>query len=377
MSPYAPIRLREEDWWQFARQVGVEGFVTPNGMISGNLTDLIMSSLIAPKMRAIGNLSTGSPEDQYALGQTFVKLLVQRHWVPFVAQYELNGRQIFDLNDEVVSLLGKTDITDCTLQEWNPPYDCFFVRFGKQELIKLPFDSGFEYLDGAFIAVTPWGEPGGPKRRLKIGLTTVKDDGSGVMMPGYFIDFTPDEQLMNVPEAIESFLKRKFSDLDDDEGDGPNHAAIVALRKEELTESAELLRQSTALVVNALYYIESIGSTKDLSPGRDVPPELHVKWEQTPLIRRHKLTRRFTSEGYALVRMMGDEFQHSGAAVDDSRADVSTHWRRGHWRRQPHGPQLMMRKRVWIRPVLVNPARPHDDLPGHIYSVGGRDISVH
>ena len=33
---------------------------------------------------------------------------------------------------------------------------------------------------------------------------------------------------------------------------------------------------------------------------------------------------------------------------------VQSHWRRGHWRMHRHGPQLLLRKRILIKPVLVN-----------------------
>lgn len=32
---------------------------------------------------------------------------------------------------------------------------------------------------------------------------------------------------------------------------------------------------------------------------------------------------------------------------------MKAHWRRGHWRNQPHGPQLSLRKNVFIKPIMV------------------------
>jgi hypothetical protein len=42
----------------------------------------------------------------------------------------------------------------------------------------------------------------------------------------------------------------------------------------------------------------------------------------------------------------------------------AVHWRRGHWRRQRHGPKLREVKRVFIAPVLVNGARYAGDVAG-------------
>jgi hypothetical protein len=375
LSPYAPMRLRGEEWWKFGAQAGQHGFVTRNGQIAGDLPELIMSNLIAPTMAAATKLAKSEGSEEH-LGQLLAKLLQHRHWVPLVAQYNLSGKQIFDLSDNIVTMLRNTDVADCTLQDWHAPYDAFFVRFGKQDDMKLPFDDGHEYLDGAFVAVTPW-TVDGPEFRLKIGLTTVKDDGSGVMMPGYFIDFTPEEQRLSPHEAIDAFIARKFADLDADEDKSERNLALIQTRKGEWEEGAALLKKATELVINCLFYIESIGADKELAPGRDVPPALHVKWEQTPLARRFKVAQKFASEGYTMVRLMGEEVQQGSSAPGTGRMDVRTHWRRGHWRRQSHGPQKSLVKRVWIRPVLVNPATAHDDLPGHVYAVGGSGTSVH
>lgn len=51
--------------------------------------------------------------------------------------------------------------------------------------------------DGAFVARTPY-EGGG--HRLESGFTTVHEDGSGVQLPGYFVDLIPPEQRMALPD---------------------------------------------------------------------------------------------------------------------------------------------------------------------------------
>ena len=45
---------------------------------------------------------------------------------------------------------------------------------------------------------------------------------------------------------------------------------------------------------------------------------------------------------------------HSGPTTENSEETRRPHWRRGHWKMQPHGPALALRKRIFIKPVLVN-----------------------
>jgi hypothetical protein len=46
---------------------------------------------------------------------------------------------------------------------------------------------------------------------------------------------------------------------------------------------------------------------------------------------------------------------NSTVASTESTRDVSTHWRRGHWRNQPIGEKRQDSKLIWIRPSLINP----------------------
>ena len=53
------------------------------------------------------------------------------------------------------------------------------------------------------------------------------------------------------------------------------------------------------------------------------------------------------------VRLHNTESRGSGEAVPATGREVATHWRRGHWAMQPHGPGRTERKRIFRKPVLV------------------------
>lgn len=372
LSPYAPIRYRTVSWWEFSRQVAREKFVLTDGRIAGNLPDLIMEELIQPLTRAMAEQVAVLPEAGEIMGAFVAKAMDFRHWVPLAAQYELCGRQIFDLTDVLVEMLSQTDIGECTLEDWHAPYDTFFVRFGRQDSMRVPFENGFEYLDGAFVGVTPWNDPSRPERRIKFGFTTVRKDGTGMTMPGYFIDLNPDEQKMPLLEAIDASIARRIADISGvDERDSDR--ALTEHRRDLMRDGATIMKQALSLVVNALFFIESAdgkGKTNVVEPGRDTPPDLMVLWNQEPPQKRQKLRSRLIAEGYAFVRMMGKELEPArGVSVPGG--TVKPHWRRGHWRQQRYGPNLSKAKRLWIKPTMINADHPHDDMPGHIYTFGG------
>lgn len=58
----------------------------------------------------------------------------------------------------------------------------------------------------------------------------------------------------------------------------------------------------------------------------------------------------------------------AAAAPESTWRKVRPHWRRGHYRMQPHGPQRQQRRLLWIRPTLVHPE--HDvEPPAAVYDV--------
>lgn len=367
MSPYAPVRYRDTFWWRFSMDAAKHGAISPKGMIASDLPNRIMQFLCQPTVAEIGKQCQGHPDGPTIMLQVMAKVLEFRHWVPLAGQYEACGRQIFDLSDSLVDMLAVTDIGDCTLEGWNAPYDAFFVRFGPQSEIKLPFDDGFEYLDGAFVAVTPSGDTPG-ERRIKFGFTTVHQDGRGVEMPGYYLDLTPAEQAMPILDGVALSIERRLASMRNP-SDAPT--ALDDYRRDMLEEGQELMRQAILLLVNALFYIESIHTkAKDIpvEPGRDTPVPQVVEWAQAQPAKRAKLRSKMTADGYVLVRLLGKELQESNGPKTGH--SVRAHWRRGHWRQQRVGPLRSEVVRRWIKPTMVNAENGHDELPGHLYVVG-------
>ncbi|MDJ1167692.1 hypothetical protein QHI69_37880 (plasmid) [Burkholderia gladioli pv. gladioli] len=52
-----------------------------------------------------------------------------------------------------------------------------------------------------------------------------------------------------------------------------------------------------------------------------------------------------------------DELRHEPSSGHDAHREVRGHWRRPHFKMQPHGPQRSLRKLVFIGPTVVRPDR--------------------
>ena len=57
---------------------------------------------------------------------------------------------------------------------------------------------------------------------------------------------------------------------------------------------------------------------------------------------------------WASPNWIGKNYKVSGSEyLGGSHSSPRMHWRRGHWRHQPHGPQLTLRKDIWLEPMMV------------------------
>jgi hypothetical protein len=375
ISAYAPIRLREQPQYLFARAEARDGAITAEGTIASDLHARIQETLIKPSMQMALETCYSEKFDDSAIATAIAKFLSYSDWVPLIGQYERCGKQIFDLHDSLTEMLGHTDLGECTLEDLHLPYSCFYIHFGKLLDVKHVFDSAegtYAYMDGVFVALSPWDEEG--NCRIKMGLSTVHEDGTGVMYPGLFIDLLPEERKMPVLLGIESALARRHKAHQADADSTETYMAIMRRAQDDDEDAAETLRKAASLVINALFYIESLRENlPSAGPGRDTPPSLMAKWSTANPRQRQKQRSALLADGYALVHLVGGEIEAQSTTATTG-ASRKVHWRRGHWRQQPYGEHKLLRRRTWIKPVLVGAADAATvETPGHIYLAPGSD----
>lgn len=114
-------------------------------------------------------------------------------------------------------------------------------------------------------------------------------------------------------------------------------------------EDAACLKPLLELLIKTLIFINS-----DLSTRRNITNRADLEKQLNGLknpAKRRKLQRKlYAAQDYILI---------SSAAVlgyvgaGGSSAGKSTHWRRGHFRNQPHGEGLSQVKVIWIQPTLI------------------------
>lgn len=362
-SPYAPIALRDELWWQVGRRAAQRGDVGADGTsYDEGIRQDALRVLYAPNLGDLLESQTPTKEARDAHEQW----AAMEDLPAVIGQYELHGRQIFDFSSGLVQMLQNTDIRDCSFQNLQLPYPAFYMHFGRLAGIEIQGPTGEpEYIDGAFIAHAQDEND----QFLKFALSRVDQSGVRIRRPLHYTSLPADAMRLPVQQAIDVGVEYFF--------DGSSQSSLPGwvsdFWEERRRTAGKAAIAALPLIVNGLFYLENPPRPHRVALGAATPAEVVAQWERTSSARRRKLQSKLTADGYTLVHLVGEEIAHRGNGSGSG--TVAPHWRRGHWREQAHGEGLSLRKRILIKPVLVNArsASHPMDVPGHVYKTGKGD----
>lgn len=142
---------------------------------------------------------------------------------------------------------------------------------------------------------------------------------------------------------------------------------------EDLSSKEPLFLRALNLIINCLFYLAAEPDDVHLDWELDIPPGVRLKLaEATKPGAIKTLENTLKNAGYSKVRFLGQKFARSalGIAIERSALagkTLSTHFRRGHFRRQPYGPESSLRKTIFVAPTMVNADK--GEPLGRIYSV--------
>lgn len=305
------------------------------------------------------------------------------------------GRQIMDFPPALTEMLAKTDIDDIPLNSIKLPYASQYLYFGPQ--VALELEPGW-FVDGAYV------EQRGLSGDVRFTITAAPDDRSltrqWYLFPEaeYTQDFVESFRSMDLATAIDTVLSDRLAALkahqDRNGGDitvavqaefvkngvaMPDAVRVVdvgpqmAVTRDEIARRRHpIYKAALQLAVNALCYVSAY------------PDDIETVWpEGTPVSLKEKVLSgkgkeqmraksKLAALGYVPVHICGKRIAEQRTLHGihpQEHAHVSTHWRRGHWRNQVHGPAWSLRKLIWVMPVIVG-AKDHDDPEaGHLYLV--------
>jgi hypothetical protein len=298
------------------------------------------------------------------------------------------GRNAFVLSDGLHAALRRTDLKGVRFGDVKLPFPSFYISLANR------FDRGLvgsdNVIDGAYVS--------GGEGRIHICLTTRRQDAGARSSRNWPFSRDP---YFDVPlkahanETFEDLLQAAIATreidlvgetyLPDGWVDGPvdvdGHMVHVThnttRRGEEARDRQEdlpVVRQALALIVNTLAWltIKPQDSTSLPEWTSDAHGRAVAQSREGSKGKRQQAVAELLQGGFARIRIAGRELD-AERDLRPSEGDGSelqeSHWRIGHWRRQPHGEGLLLRRLQWVRPTLVRP-----DLgppsTGRIYDVG-------
>lgn len=317
-------------------------------------------------------------------------LVQEASLVSHVGAFVEHGRNIFFLEPQLVRLLDQTDLANVRGGDIKLPFDCFHISFGDA------FDGSLPGLpnkiDGAYITSYPgWSD------NIQIVVTTRRLDLQHLDKPNRWpfsrdIYFYASLNLSDPSMAFDDIVRIAIKDgeikieqsimsPDEDITIDEPMGMITVQDVRHLTDAEEtaltreglpMFRRALALVVNALCYLNSTTRETEatLLPD-DSPASLLENWQSSKVSVRDRARAGLLELGFMPVVVCRGAV--SSRRADGNNGDGSTHiaahWRRGHWRRQPHGQGRAFIKLIWVRPTLVAADQGVTNTQGHLYRV--------
>lgn len=312
-----------------------------------------------------------------------------------IAMFQECGKNIFHIEPELIRLFEKTSVDDVISEDLKFPYSALYLHFGEEAEIYAPLDDDSDPeplripIEGAYLWFVKDHRVEFDAGDLRINLVpgfvarTSEEDLT------YELDLTlHGNELGYIRENARHSIAKKFLMKFENPWVAPNafmlrNTGLTARDIEQRRENwhiperdlqwKETAYKALTLIINALTYITSEHSDVVEERPPSTPKKLLAKSQSTKPKESRRASRKLDSLGFTKVKILGRSFKGSvGGKLNGTGESQQSHWRRGHWRRQPFGSKKDNRtKLVWIKPTLVNPGNQSSmaKVSGHVYTV--------
>ena len=281
------------------------------------------------------------------------------------------GKVIFDIDPVLSAALHHTDAKDIPCGELPLPCDALYLHFGGATEVEGAFVTRSEATKVSIDLVLPgWGTAHFLLTQTGEALLPLKVDSNDPDKP---IQLAMAETMREIAQR-NALAREKMQEIERQLEQQYGQIVKVPNPMAYLEGKDELMQRSLDLVVNTLFYLSAEAQDVIEDWGNDTPDTARAALSTAPSAGHLKtLTNTLTKAGYRRVKFVGRQFAHSiadhqlGDAISTGRT-LATHFRRGHFKHQPHGPGRSLRKHIFIAPVVVN-ADKGGDVQGRIYDV--------
>jgi hypothetical protein len=305
-SPWGPVRA-SVGWWAkpIADAVINEHVIdAESGRLDAHFGKYVADDMIGRALALMGESLSDEGQDPALIGQAQASMMRLHLLAPVWAHYIACGQQVFEFTPQLVEILKHQDTSRAKLTAPKNLFRSFFIRFGTQLSLGLPWEDKAEFVDGAFFSFQ---DANGAHPALVICLSMVFADGRGMLsqgpvlkIDGKHFDLPVEQALGNAIRDAEAFGHKLNSTVANNPL-GPL-ANLGAGLLSQTREVADIFRRALPLLVNSLTYL-SANPVPDAIPSSDAPAALanQVLRASTPAARAEAIAQ-LIEQGYAMVR---------------------------------------------------------------------------
>ena len=305
-SPWGPVRASVGWWVKTVSDAVINEHVidAESGGLDARFGKYVADDMIGRAVALMGASLSDEGQDPALIGQAQATLIRLNLLIPAWAHYIACGQQVFDFTPQLVEILKHQDISRAKFKLSENLFRSFFIRFGTQLNLGLPWEDKAEFVDGAFFSFQ--GKRGAPPTLL-ICLSMVFADGRGMLSQGPVLKIESEHFDLPVEQALARAIR-------DAEAFGHELNATVTNNPlgplanigvgvlSQIREVADIFHRALPLLANSLSYLSST-PVPDAAPSQDAPPALanQVLSASTPDARA-KAIAQLIEQGYAMVR---------------------------------------------------------------------------
>jgi hypothetical protein len=289
------------------------------------------------------------------------------------ADWALNGKRILHFTPELTQAFLNSDSSDMRITDVAPDHHIQYLRFDMPEESPILLSGGNVVFEGAYVLYTP----GTSMRICLTGRPLSPFPVNEAWRERY--DLLVHEVHFGKPaqDAIDLALTDDiaFARAQIARAQAQGHGNAISASAEVLIERQiadhDAFRQALQLVLNACAYLQ-IEAQDNLKRWSDGAPEKLVRQAEGGTAKEvERGASKLWALGHVPIFHIGEEFGRKYRAPGDG---VRAHWRKGHFRRQAHGPQMALRKLIWLRPMLVSSANYEGEVPPPPQSSAGPSV---
>lgn len=305
---------------------------------------------LEPWIRSQGGNERSPSEAMVEVTQELQGMLAWGEWA-------LRGRRIISVQESLCHAFEHSDCAELHIADVLPEDPAtLYLHF--QGTLESPVDLGDgAHLEGAYVV----SHPGAAMRVVLCSRAPGSWPAGAKWRERYDLRIPAEFLHLGADAAIDKALEEDLADLRAARAsprvrDDPVSTQAVDTLLQRMQEGLGAYRSALRLVLNTLAYLKHYNADSRVGWPTQAPERLTAQTLSAAPKERARGLSKLWALGFTPVTFLGEDFADK-LRRSNAGGTLRTHWRRGHWRNQLHGPAFSLRKLIWLQPTLVGADR--------------------